>query len=241
MKKTKIALLIGMICILPCLIGCGQKKSKAISKDKNLTTEITEQTSDRIVTMDDLDEEIASAYMNSLKQEYKLQKIEGHTLYYGFGYIDGDDVPELFVVSGDSHTDMVSIYTYDANENKDVFIGTFGGYGYCDYVPYKNKIITNYGNHGYFYYFVTSIEGNETVLCDVMLRDYSREKFNYYGFTVANFTGAMPRDDYNINRFDRPGGEYLIDEKASDEILGGFYEGSESISKSTVCRNEYVE
>lgn len=59
--------------------------------------------------------------------------------YFSIGYVDADDIPELFIVEGTTRPDgakLCMIYN-----KKIVEVGEFGSYGYCTYVPRKNVIL----------------------------------------------------------------------------------------------------
>lgn len=159
-----------------------------------------------------------SCYDDVLSEE--STKARGGQLYYQFGYVDADNIPELFVVRGTIATDTVSIYTYNTKENKPVYVGDFGSSGYCNYVPRKNQIISVYGNMGAFYVINTGIdEKGVAYFKDAILRNMGMEKTeSFYGFPVGNFTGAMPVDDGDSDNIEWPNEEYKIDEEEADKI-----------------------
>lgn len=70
---------------------------------------------------------------------------------------------------------------------------------------------------------------------DVVLRNGGNKTESYYGFELDGFTGAMPVNEYDINQFEMPGAEFLIDENRADEIESRMRDDSVRISTDTIC------
>lgn len=76
------------------------------------------------------------AYKNVL-ENYVLQE-DCENSRFCIGYVDGDDIPELFIVDGDYHAAAVKMYTY--YNNQIVYLGAYGSYGASAYAPKKGYI-----------------------------------------------------------------------------------------------------
>ena len=180
--------------------------------------------------------EIRNIYNSVIINELENPRWGETEISYGYGYVNDDDIPELFLIRGTAHTDTVTIYSYDIQKQVAYYVGDFGGWGYCDYIPTQNSIISCYGNQGFFYIVESGIDTKgKPFIKDVILRNGGNKIESYYGFDLDGFTGAMPVNEYDINQFEMPGAEFLIDEKRADEIESRMREGSARISMDTIC------
>ena len=111
---------------------------------------------------------------------------------YELVYIDEDKIPELLLAGGNSHVDRIAVYSYNEEAKQVEFIASFSSYGNISYVPKKNTIISQYGNHGYYYKVYSAITDGEVELIDICLSDGSKDEMKYYwDFPVdASFTGG---------------------------------------------------
>lgn len=216
-------------------------EEKITSKDEVLeeTVEMEEesQTED---SSDAIDEVYALAFETAMLEELENPRYGETELNYGYGFIDEDDIPELFIIRGTSHIDTVTVYRYDEKSGKAAYVGDFGGWGACEYVPHENKIISSYGNMGYFYSTVTKIGKNgKPELVDAILRNGGNRIESFYGFSMGNFTGAIDWEDYDINQFESPSEEYLISEEEADEIENEMCDGK--IRVDTLFCQKYMK
>ena len=232
------------------LLGTGCNNAKTL--DSEVVTDVSSDDTSQMqladdtvvdlgyIDLDKLTGDIAELYQVAIRYELDNPPYEDYEtdINYGVGDIDGDDIPELFMIRGDSHIDTVTIYSYDSENNEAVYIGDFGGFGSCNCVLGENKIISSYGNGGYYFTCVTEIgPGKQPVLVDVILNNGSQEEIkSYYGFSLEDFSGAMPRGDYDINRFENIDEEYLISQEEAAAINERIYENSICID-ANYCSN----
>lgn len=181
-----------------------------------------------------------SCYDGVLAEEF-LKARDGQ-LFYQYGFVNNDDIPELFVVRGSVATDTVSIYTYDKNAKQSIYVGDFGSSGYCYYTSRNNQIISVYGNMGIFYVVNSGIDENgSSYLEDIILRNNSFKTESFYGFpTDDGFTGAMQPDDGSSDNIKRPDDSYKIDESKADEIESKLLGGNNAIRVSLESMNIYT-
>lgn len=179
-------------------------------------------------------------YNYILKEELDNPRYGETSINYGYGNVDSDEMPELFIIRGTSHVDTVTIYTYDTVNKKAVCLGDFGGLGVIDYVPYQNKIIASYGNQGYYYTTVSSITRDKTIeLTDCILRNNGNKTESFYGFDMDGFNGSIQWEEYDINQFTEPDATYMISEDEADAIMEGIFKDAVRVDISNVCTSVY--
>lgn len=83
---------------------------------------------------------------------------------FSFGYVDDDDIPELFMGLGDFHVSGVYVFTYLPDRREVVRIGEFSEFGGIDYIERGNRIISQYGGMGSFLFMYTEISNGKPVL-----------------------------------------------------------------------------
>lgn len=180
-----------------------------------------------------------SVYDEVIISELKNARHGEKELYYGYGFVNNDSIQELFIIRGDSHADTVTIYSYDEIAGEPIYVGDFGGWGYCDYIPQGNSIISCYGNHGFFYIVDSGMDDDyHPYVKDVILRNAGNKIESFYGFSLGDFSGSMDRGDYDINRFDKPDERFLIDENEADLIEEKMRTGAIRISTEEICINK---
>lgn len=111
-------------------------------------------------------EEWKAAYENFLKN-YNTSDSDVDPTCFGFGYIDEDDIPELFITDGTYHMCEVHVYTYYAG--KVCSLGEFGSNGYFCYAEHKNWVQSYYGGWGSEYTTYYSVRYG-SVQTELMLR-----------------------------------------------------------------------
>lgn len=112
---------------------------------------------------------------------------------YELVYIDDDEMPELLLAEGNRHVDRVAVYRYNEKEAKVEFLASFSSFGSMQYIPKGNTIISQYGNHGYYFEVYSEIDGTSVKRKDIFLSDASKTERKYYhGFPVSEkFTGGF--------------------------------------------------
>lgn len=71
-------------------------------------------------------------------------------LRFDLGYVDNDDIPELFLCTGNGGADTVSIYSYNEESQTVENWGEFSSRGHLYFCEKQGITISEYGNHGYF-------------------------------------------------------------------------------------------
>lgn len=140
-------------------------------------------------------------------------------VHWAYGYVDDDLTPELFYSEGSYHVSGVHVCTYDEKTDKVIHIGEFSSCGRMLYNQKKNRIISQYGNHGFFRIYVSAIQDNRPVLIGAVTEDGSKEDILYYaGYPVPETMDGTKRD---INDDDLKGAseEYLVSEETYLEEL----------------------
>lgn len=196
--------------------------------------------SENILIGDDMSSSFSvSVYDEVIVSELENPRYGEKEIYYGYGFVNNDSIQELFIIRGNSHTDTVTIYSYDEISGEPIYVGDFGGWGYCDYIPRGNSIISCYGNQGFFYIVESGMDNDyRPYVKDVILRNSGNRIESFYGFSLGDFTGSMDIGDYDINRFDKPDERFLIDEEEADSIEAKMKTGAIRISTEEICTNK---
>lgn len=143
---------------------------------------------------------------------------------YEFVYIDKDNIPELLLAEGTSHASKVYVYTYNERLKQIDFLASFSSFGKLGYVPKKNTLISQYGNHGYYYTVYSEIKDNKVKLKEIVLSDGSKEENKWYGGFYVNeaFTGGFGKLNEGEDQFDLlPEGteEFQISEEDFEKLV----------------------
>lgn len=93
---------------------------------------------------------------------------------FSLAYIDEDDIPELLVCYGDSHTDTVSVYKV-GNKKDLILLGRFGETGTIKYYEKANVISSSSGGMGEWHTLFYRIEDQTCILNSWF---YSIEKYS---------------------------------------------------------------
>ncbi len=140
------------------------------------------------------------------------------------GFIDEDDLPELFLCQGDATAAGVSIYTIDSCTKEVVFLGEFSQFGNCTFTERKNRIWSQYGNQGYYQECFSMIEDSHVKLIGGIISDGSGNRSDdilYYAYFPIpdDMSGSHEDVSFGLEIFNIPDEEnYLVDETAfSDE------------------------
>lgn len=154
---------------------------------------------------------------------------------YEFVYINKDSVPELLLADGNLHISKVHVYTYNEKLKQVEFVASFSSFGKLGYVPKKNTIISQYGNHGYYYTVYSEIENNEVKLKEIVLSDGRKEELKWYtGFTMEEaFTGGFGKLNEEEEKMELlPEGteEYMLTKEAFEKLVGELEKGKVEVS-----------
>lgn len=144
------------------------------------------------------------------------------------GYVDEDDIPELFLCYGTVHINGVHIFTYLPDAKKVVRVGHFSSFGGVTYSHKKNRILSQYGNHGFYVHYVTAIKNGQPELVDVAISDGGSrhdDVVGFYGFTVPKGVDGSREGFDKIGLSDLevpleyPEDEYLISDEEEGRII----------------------
>ncbi|MBR0172312.1 MAG: hypothetical protein IJQ21_05930, partial [Lachnospiraceae bacterium] len=118
------------------------KKTRERRPSKEASTEMTEEKPEEQVDI----EQVLAAYAKTLRETEESEYLESYATF-GMGYVDDDDVPELFVAEADYHACGIRIYSYKNGEVIDH--GYFGEYGGgMSYLPREGLISSYYVGMG---------------------------------------------------------------------------------------------
>jgi len=180
MLKKVVVLFLSLIILSSLMCACqrNQAQDKESTKDSTNITQITET---------DATPEWKTAYLNFLEQEKESHRS------YALVYVDGDDIPELYL-SGRSQATGDSICTYKNGEVVEQHLNRNGG-GW--YIEKSGNIINKNGTNGQLYTHVY--------------------KLNEKGFALTFEALSAERVEVLENDEYRPYYEYSIGDKSVNE------------------------
>ncbi len=131
------------------------------------------------------------------------------TYVFALGFVDDDDIPELFISKGGSHPCGVEVYTY--YNNKTVFLCSGGEFGYIKFIEHSGYICGSYTGMGHFYADVYKMSNGKAELL----------------YTASDNSGADPEArgielERKINNSD-------VSEKEMNEFTNKYY------GKNSIC------
>ncbi|MCR4656359.1 MAG: hypothetical protein K5770_09050 [Lachnospiraceae bacterium] len=121
------------------------------------------------------------------------------TARFAFGYIDGDDIPELLMSFGTFHVAGVYIFTINKEIGETVLTGEFSSFGGVSYVEKKNRILSQYGNHGYYMQVVSMIDGGRARLVGSGVDNgggRDGRQYYYAGYELPEGVDGTRKDSY---------------------------------------------
>ncbi len=117
-------------------------------------------------------------------------------------HFDGDELPELMVVDGDTHYNTGYIYSIGSDGRPYLMFRFLSEYGGMRYTPYKSIFSMSYGNQGYFRTFYLQ---------------YDNGNLNIRGAVLDN--GGKISDYEDV---DTDGERYYVDVPYSDELKSNY-------------------
>ena len=180
-------------------------------------------------------EECKDVYLSFLENKlYKEEVRYPEEVRYQFVHIDKDNVPELLLTDGNLHVSRVYLYTYDAELKQVKFLDALSSFGKLGYVPKKNCIISQYGNHGCYYTVYSEIENKGIKLNEVLLSDERSQEGKYYaGFLENNtFTGDMgnaSQEEDVLNFLPEEKEEYEVSKELFEQLVEKWEAGKETV------------
>jgi len=134
--------------------------------DENVdaSTDMGYEVLDRVPDMESLND-CLNAYAELLHNY--VPRYDDLNWKFSLGYVDEDDIPELFISEGSAHFCGVDVYTYYDNTAK--LINHFSESGCLEYAPKQNLIDSFYQGMGYItnhFYCIKNGEGIPTISFD---------------------------------------------------------------------------
>ncbi len=144
--KSLIAILAALTLISVCFTACGGNETEGAAEDtvsqsqeQNDVSEKEETTETPSTTEKKTQKVSPSKWVTAYKRILNGKCSENGQAAGKFALlnIDTDDIPELLIAEGDSHTSQVKVYTYNGKEAVDC--GNYGSFGSAAYS--ENKIV----------------------------------------------------------------------------------------------------
>ncbi len=102
------------------------------------------------------DELLYMAYFDYLKEYVSKSEAGADEIRVNMGFVDGDDIPELFIADGSAMYNPVSVVTY--SDKKASLAGEYGTNGSIRYLSRQNRLYSDMNRHGYIYLEIDHIE-----------------------------------------------------------------------------------
>lgn len=118
--------------------------TETVTPDPKPTAEPTAEPTPEPVKSDEVLKAYDDFLLNVYMEDHYDESFE--FVKYALGFINEDDIPELFVTDGDIHAYGTKVYTYV--DGKVVAVGEFGQYGGFGFTPRKNNIYSFYYGMG---------------------------------------------------------------------------------------------
>lgn len=203
MKKSKTIFVICMVGGMAFLCACSSKKSD---------------------DGQDLKQAAIDRYNAFIGDENNWPDDDFNEIRADYGYIDEDDIPELFICCGTYTVCGMHIYKYDVAKDDVIYLGEFSQYGFCKYTEKQNRIWAQYGGGGYFENYYYEISGDQVktvgrILCDQNLNDFYYADYSEPAFIDAKEVHTEPAE--------RPGDQYIISEEEFDRKSAGYMKTGE--------------
>ena len=172
------------------------------------------------------------AYDLYLQEHYhELQRASSDDLHIEIGFVNEDDIPELFVGWGNYHIAGIHILTFDVATGSAIYLGEFSSFGYCNYNERKNRIRSQYGNHGYFEDYISQIAGDHVELVGACLDDAGGEEEKFYANYPVDERLNGSRDEIDpMDLSDRPDEQYLVSREVYNEVYDTYYQWNDNAS-----------
>ena len=183
---------------------------------------------------------IKTAYIDFLfsSADYQKESYAVNYINFAFGFIDDDDIPELFLCQDTGHVSGIFIYSYNYKQDKVYCLGELSSFGNLQYYEKQNMIVSQYGGMGFWYHVYEQIQEDGTLKTIAISGiDGSSENFRYYwaypylqsdGWIFENYEKYGISEEKFIEREEEFLSEY------HDKITIDYDDMSE-ISRANVC------
>lgn len=137
---------------------------------------------------------IVEAYQISInnyisENDDRVNNPEG--LRFEFGFIDGDNIPELLVCFGTGGVDAISIYSYNPDTCSAESWGNFSSRGSLVYYEKQGLVVSQYGNQGFFPHVYESIENGNRNVVMIEAQYFSEDGIEYYMISPCDGSSAQ--------------------------------------------------
>lgn len=167
---------------------------------------------------------------------------------FAFGFVDEDNIPELFICQDDSHSSSIQIYSYNQSQDKVLPLGNISSFGHLSYYEKQNLVAAQFGGMGYWCYAYERIQNDGTLQIVAIAGDDSGavgdDKATYYWASPyapsEDSRGLFDNNDkYSISeeRYRQRVQEFLSDYD-SDKIISIDFRDMNEITRKNVA-NEF--
>lgn len=162
-------------------------------------------------------------------------------LRFAFGYVDDDNIPELFLCHGNGHADHVAVCCYDAENATVKQIGEYSSFGQLWYYERQAVIGGQYGGTGFWYDVYESASDTNTQQVLAISASFSKiEDAQEHYYWASPYLGTVS-DARDSNNFE----DYEVSEEEWNEKSSSFlsalrrerqiaYDGMTPYSEGTV-------
>lgn len=77
---------------------------------------------------------------------------------FAFGYLNNDNIPELFIAVGTGHAEQIAISSYNQTTNLVEDWGSYSSFGTFDYYEKQGVVVGQYGGMGYWYHVYEELQ-----------------------------------------------------------------------------------
>ena len=269
MSKKSIRSFMIFICCLFMFASCGEKTEEEKSEDGKVILEVMSIEDDKgnqdlmsieeLFRLTDANWNNTAEYQEAIRaydQAIGLNTVDWikENIHFGcgnarfmVGYVDEDDIPELFLCYETGHANGVHVFTYHPNTKEVIRVGEFSSFGALVYTHKENRILSQYGNHGYYVEYVSEIdEKGCPTLVDVAITDGGGIKHEgvvgFYGFSVPiGVDGSkegfakLGLSEHDVPE-DYPSDDYLITDDEEGQII---FERMENSGQGKLCSVKY--
>lgn len=126
---------------------------------------------------------IKTAYIDFLfsSADYQEKSYAVNYINFAFGFIDDDDIPELFLCQDTGHASGIFVYSYNYKQDKVHCLGELSSFGNLQYYERQNMIVSQYGGVGFWYNVYEQIQEDGTLkIIAISGSDCSSEELRYY-------------------------------------------------------------
>ncbi len=157
MKKLLLTAL-AMLCTVS-FAACSAQESEPESTDPAETLITAETTAEPVISEAEWKAAYKAFLLDKGYENVEAAVMDEFAVSFSLGYVDNDDIPELFVSNGHVRPTGVSVFTYSNGEVK--FLCTGGAFGSIQYMEKSGFVCSNTSSRGNQSYDVYEIKNGE--------------------------------------------------------------------------------